>query len=198
MSSSHIGSPLSHLGGSHAPNHATQHSTPIGSPLSHLGGSHASHHSTTPIPFSVGHAPSPLPFSLSHSSKTSSPIPFGGGGHLSSATPPTAGHAHQLSMGHLGHASLPMQVSHASQLSTPLPLSSPRHAVSDFYEGISSAMSSTARGPLSKLGIGARVRSGSPAHIQRSATPSELLRYSPFRLSRLEATSDYFVRPLVH
>ena len=67
----------------------------------------------------------------------------------------------QLSTSHLGspsHMGLSHLVGggnhahhhHAPQLSTPVPLSSPRHL--DFYDGISSAMASTARGPLGRLG----------------------------------------------
>lgn len=79
----------------------------------------------------------------------------------------------------LPHTSSPY---HAPQLSTPAPLSlaptSPTRLPpsNDFFDGISSSMSSTARGPLGKLslhrGEERRVRSGSPRH--RSATPQEL------------------------
>jgi len=144
----------------YASSHASQHSTPI---------SFSSHtpQQSTPIPFSSqeaeGHHGSPLYSSLSHGS---TPIPFPIS-HLSQHSTPV----------HFNLAShAPSQlVSHASQHSTPLP-TSPRHAASDFYEGISSSMSSTARGPLGRMT--ARVRSGSPAaHLQqRSATPSDLLR----------------------
>lgn len=86
-------------------------------------------------------------------------------------------HVKQLSTSHLGSASSSSHHQHhhhAPQLSTPIPLSSPRHL--DFYDGISSAMASTARGPLGRLGQAGRVRSGSPAHNQRSATPSDIFR----------------------
>ena len=98
----------------------------------------------------------------------------------------------------MSHHGLPVSISHAPQLSTPLSLSmsmSPmpgtpiRHHMSerppptDFFEGISSSMASTARGPLSKLTVssGRVSRSGSPgghlaAGTQRSATPCDFLR----------------------
>eukprot|EP00090_Calanus_glacialis_P023332 TRINITY_DN3598_c0_g1_i1.p1 TRINITY_DN3598_c0_g1~~TRINITY_DN3598_c0_g1_i1.p1 ORF type:complete len:1094 (-),score=184.02 TRINITY_DN3598_c0_g1_i1:874-4155(-) len=105
-------------------------------------------------------------------------------------------HSKQLSQSHIGSPTqigspshgplshLGISVCHASQLSTPIPLSisgtnSTRHsaAVSDFFDGISTtSLSSASRGPLGKLSVHNRVRSGSPAHIQRSATPNDMLR----------------------
>ena len=105
---------------------------------------------------------------------------------------PTILHSKQLSQ-----STLPMSTSsvslqphhtssphHAPQLSTPAPLSlapgSPTRlpASNDFFDGITSSMSSTARGPLTKLslhrGEERRVRSGSPGVRHRSATPQEL------------------------
>ena len=99
-------------------------------------------------------------------------------------------HSKQLSQSTLTTSSshsLPHHSSphHAPQLSTPAPLSlapgSPTRlpASSDFFDGITSSMSSTARGPLTKLslhqrGEERRVRSGSPGVRHRSATPQEL------------------------
>jgi len=98
-------------------------------------------------------------------------------------------HSKQISQSHFGSPSHNYSGLHAPQLSTPVPLSmsgsSPTkfHGghVQDFFEGISTSMSSTARGPLTKLSVhGARGRSGSPAHAPtgpRSITPStELMR----------------------
>lgn len=105
-------------------------------------------------------------------------------------------HSKQLSQSHIGSPTqigspshgplshLGISVCHASQLSTPIPLSisgtnSTRHsaAVSDFFDGISNtSLSSASRGPVGKLSVHSRVRSGSPAHLQRSATPSDMLR----------------------
>merc|ERR1719232_1446433 len=46
-----------------------------------------------------------------------------------------------------------------------------------FFDGLNNtSLSSATRGPLGKLSVHNRVRSGSPAHIQRSATPSDMLR----------------------
>merc|ERR1719350_1670446 len=99
---------------------------------------------------------------------------------------PTILHSKQLSQSTLptSSVSLPHHTSphHAPQLSTPAPLSlapgSPTRlpASSDFFDGITSSMSSTARGPLTKLslhqrGEERRVRSGSPGVRHRSATP---------------------------
>ena len=101
---------------------------------------------------------------------------------------PTILHSKQLSQSTLptSSVSLPHHTSphHAPQLSTPAPLSlapgSPTRlpASNDFFDGITSSMSSTARGPLTKLslhrGEERRVRSGSPGVRHRSATPQEL------------------------
>merc|ERR1719319_1498540 len=89
---------------------------------------------------------------------------------------PTVMHSKQHSQSTLptSSSSLPLHSSphHGSQLSSPAPLSlapgSPSRLPpsSDFFDGISSSMSSTARGPLTKLslhrGEERRVRSGSP------------------------------------
>jgi len=119
-------------------------------------------------------------------------------------------HSKQLSQSHIGsptqigspsngpHSHLGISVCHASQLSTPIPLSisatnSSRHSatVSDFFDGISTSMSSTSRGPLGKLSVHNRVRSGSPAHTQRSATPSDMLRsVTPSDMLRSATPSD--------
>ena len=101
---------------------------------------------------------------------------------------PTILHSKQLSQSTLptSSASLPHHTSphHAPQLSTPAPFSlapgSPTRlpASNEFFDGITSSMSSTARGPLTKLslhrGEERRVRSGSPGVRHRSATPQEL------------------------
>merc|ERR1719460_2186356 len=101
---------------------------------------------------------------------------------------PTILHSKQLSQSTLptSSASLPHHTSphHAPQLSPPAPFSlapgSPTRlpASNEFFDGITSSMSSTARGPLTKLslhrGEERRVRSGSPGVRHRSATPQEL------------------------
>ena len=103
---------------------------------------------------------------------------------------PTILHSKQLSQSTLPTSSVSLQPHHTSsphhvpQLSTPAPLSlapgSPTRlpASNDFFDGITSSMSSTARGPLTKLslhrGEERRVRSGSPGVRHRSATPQEL------------------------
>jgi len=110
--------------------------------------------------------------------------------HFSNANQ-TILHSKQLSQSHIGSPThsqfshLGGAISHVPQLSTPVPLtmtgnSPSRHqagAASDFFDGISTSMSSTARGPLGKLTVhSGRVRSGSPAHTQRSVTPSDMFR----------------------
>ena len=102
---------------------------------------------------------------------------------------PTILHSKQLSQSTLPTSSVSLPPPHTSphhtpQLSTPAPLSlapgSPTRlpASNDFFDGITSSMSSTARGPLTKLslhrGEERRVRSGSPGVRHRSATPQEL------------------------
>jgi len=108
-------------------------------------------------------------------------------------------HSKQLSHGPL--TSSPSK-SHSSQLSTPVPMSAipsslrtdmsvassmtSRHqtptnvtAAADFFEGISRDMSSTSRGPLHGVGVGAKLSlEATGGGVARSATPSDILRVS--------------------
>jgi len=127
-------------------------------------------------------------------------------------------HSKQLSTSHLGspshghqsHHGLPVSISHTPQLSTPslsmlsMPPNSPsrlhtgdRQVASDFFDGISSSMSSTVRGPLAKFTASGRVsRSGSPGHLsaQRSATPSDMRILDHLAATQRAATPNDFLR----